>query len=165
MANQTLPAGAVQLTVNQADIDRIVRKLDGMQGAALQKKEAAAIQGAVKLLVNPIRSQTPERTRRLWWSVKVRKLRPRRTNLGSVGIGSGTLKVSALSGLSAGEVAAYAVGPTAPYRHLVIRGHRIVTPGGHDTGRRTRPNAFVDRAVDPLEGQVRSFIDSQVKGF
>jgi hypothetical protein len=53
------------------------------------------------------------------------------------------------------------VGPTARYRHLVIRGHRIV--GHHtgegrattvakraglvDSGRRTRANPFVDRAI------------------
>ena len=148
MANQTLPAGAVQLTVNQADIDRIVKRIDKLKGEPLAKRERAAISGAVRMLVTPIRSQTPERTRRLWWSVKVRALRKRSWQAGPL---SGT------------ELAAYAVGPTAPYRHLVIRGHRIVTPGGRDTGRRSRKDPFVDRAVDPLEGQVRSFIDAQMK--
>lgn len=36
------------------------------------------------------------------------------------------------------------VGPRDPKSHLVIRSHRIVTRGGHDTGRRTRPNPYVD---------------------
>lgn len=39
-------------------------------------------------------------------------------------------------------------GPLAPHRHLVIRDHRIVTPGGRDTGRRTTGNPFVDAAVE-----------------
>lgn len=150
MANKTLPSGAVQLTVNQADIDRIVKRLDKWKDRPLQERERKAIQGALSLLVGPIRAQTPEITRRLWSSVKVRKLRSRGVTVG---------------GLSAGEVAAYAAGPTARYRHLVIRGHRIVTRGGRDTGRRSRKDPFVDRAVDPLEGQLRSFIDNTMKGF
>lgn len=40
------------------------------------------------------------------------------------------------------------VGPLAPHRHLVIRPHRIVTPGKRDTGRRTTGNPFVDAAVE-----------------
>jgi len=44
--------------------------------------------------------------------------------------------------------AAAVAGPRAPHRHLVIRGHRIVTRSGVDTGRRSRSNPFVDRAVD-----------------
>ncbi|TAL42569.1 MAG: hypothetical protein EPN91_07950 [Salinibacterium sp.] len=34
------------------------------------------------------------------------------------------------------------------HRHLVIRGHRIVTRSGIDTGRMSRANPFVNRATD-----------------
>jgi len=54
----------------------------------------------------------------------------------------------ALSGHDGRTIGTAIAGPNAPYRHLVIRGHRIVTPGGRDTGRRSRANPFVDRAVD-----------------
>lgn len=41
------------------------------------------------------------------------------------------------------------VGPTAPHRHLVIRGHEIVghKPNKVRTGKRTKANPFVDRAM------------------
>jgi hypothetical protein len=41
-------------------------------------------------------------------------------------------------------------GAKGAHRHLVIRGHRIVTISGHDTGRRSRANPFVDRAIEPI---------------
>lgn len=47
--------------------------------------------------------------------------------------------------------AAALAGPTGrmgAHRHLVIRGHDIVTRSDFNTGRRTRANPFVDRATD-----------------
>ena len=60
-------------------------------------------------------------------------------------------------GLFSGESIAY-VTPMAPHRHLIIRGHRIVTPGGRDTGRRTKPNPFVDRAAKGFEKQAADLV-------
>ena len=44
--------------------------------------------------------------------------------------------------------AAAIAGPRARHAHLVIRGHRIVTRSGVDTGRTAKSNPFVDRATD-----------------
>lgn len=40
------------------------------------------------------------------------------------------------------------------HRHLVIRGHRIVTRSGNDTGRRSKANPFVDRVVDERQSLI-----------
>lgn len=48
-----------------------------------------------------------------------------------------------------GGTSSAVVGPTAPHRHLVIRGHEIVghKPNKVRTGKRTKGNPFVDRAM------------------
>ena len=61
---------------------------------------------------------------------------------------------------SLGTLTKALVGPTAPHRSLVIAGHRIVTPGGRDTGRRTRPNPFVEAAASQhMEEAIRLVSD------
>jgi hypothetical protein len=54
------------------------------------------------------------------------------------------------------------VGPRAGHRHLVIRGHRIVTHTGRNTGRRSRANDFVSRAVAAHEGAARAAIAREI---
>jgi hypothetical protein len=53
-----------------------------------------------------------------------------------------------------GRMGVALAGPTAPHRHLVIRGHRIVAHNGTFTGRTSKPNPFVDRAVEPIKAAV-----------
>lgn len=50
------------------------------------------------------------------------------------------------------------MGPTAPHRHLLIRGHRIVTPGGRYTGRMTKANPYVDRAASGHERKAADIV-------
>ena len=47
-----------------------------------------------------------------------------------------------------GEIVAQTVGPNDHKRHLLIQGHRIVTPGGRDLGRRSRAFPYVNDLVD-----------------
>lgn len=124
------PPVRVEVTVNPRDIARITKRLDKWQGAELHKRMQKAIEGGLKLLVNPIKAQTPVFTGHLRSGVKAKALRKR-----------------------PGEAAAYKVGPTSPHRHLVIRG----------TSRGVEANPFVDRAVQPLEGQVKAYIEEQIK--
>lgn len=49
------------------------------------------------------------------------------------------------------------------HRHLVIRGHRIVTHAGADTGLRSRPNPFVDRAVEPIAGLIVEAVKRELR--
>ena len=63
---------------------------------------------------------------------------------------------AAAFGITTDYNTAVLVGPMhniAPHRHLIISGHRIVTPGGRYTGRRTSPNPFMDRASDGIQKQ------------
>jgi hypothetical protein len=62
----------------------------------------------------------------------------------------------------AGEVAAYTVGARAPHAHLVIPGHRIVTPGGRDTGRRSQAFPFVDPVIDREAASLQAQLSSDV---
>ena len=151
------PPISVQVTVDQRDIDRITRRLDKWQGKPLETRMAKAIQGGLTLLRGPIRAAAigpgnerapKDATGKLRAAVQVWALKKRR-----------------------GEAAAYAVGPrggrskrlnVAPHRHLVIRGHRMVTHSGQVVGFVTG-QPFVDEAVAPLWGQVRSFIDEQIR--
>jgi hypothetical protein len=77
--------------------------------------------------------------------------------------------VSARKGIASKPLPAAVVGPRAPYRHLVIDGHRIVGHGGRfgrggkDTGRRSRANDFVDRGIKGQEARVKLFVQRQLE--
>ena len=63
------------------------------------------------------------------------------------------------------EMAVATVGTThgrAPHRYLVTRGHRIVGHTGIDTGKRSRPNPFVDDVYRRYGAEVQSFIVKQI---
>lgn len=121
-----MPGHALSFEVDAKAIARIKRKLEKAQGKPLEEKMRRATLAAADLLVSPIRAAGPRnQTGLLRRTVRARAARK------SFGVRS----IGAL------------VGPTAPHRHLIIRGHRIVTPGGRYTGRRTAPNPYVDRAA------------------
>lgn len=130
---------AISATLDQKAMARADKRLAGYMGKPLQRRaQQAYIEGA-RLMVGPARQQIRaaglRKTGRFQRSVKARRPRQR-----------------------AGEMAAASVGPTAPHRHLLIRGHRIVTPGGRDTGRRTVAHPVVDRAFSVVGEQVLDFI-------
>lgn len=147
---------SVQITVNPRDIARISKRLSKWQGKPLEQRMDKAIRAGLSLMVRPIRAKAPQpgheraprdATGQLAGSVQVWKLRKR-----------------------VGEVAAYAVGPRggrsktlkiAPHRHLVIRGHRMVTHAGAQVGF-VQGNPFVDEAVGSMEPSVRAFISEQI---
>jgi len=133
---------SLYITFRQSDINRIDKWLSKWEGAPLQLRETKATQGGLKLLLNPIRALTPVgKTGNLLKSDKARVL-PKRW----------------------GEVGAFAVGPTAHHRHLVIQGHRIVghRPNLVDTGKRSTPNPFVYDATEPLMSEVDSFVEAEM---
>lgn len=114
--------------VSQTDVARIKRKFQRASGKGLYASMQRANLAAGDLIAGRVKQAAPRRTGLLRAAVKSR-LEPRK------GIG--------------GKSTAVLVGPTAKahHRHLIISGHRIVTPGGRFTGRRTAPNPFVDRAA------------------
>lgn len=129
--------GAVQIELNPRDIERVRKRFEQYRGAPLQKRMQMATLAAANLLRGPISAAAP--------------VGP------ATDVKQGYLKRSTKARQSSRRygtdiafgVAAF-VGPTAPEAHLVIRGHRIVTPGGRYLGRSTRANDYVDRAVSPL---------------
>lgn len=109
-----------QVEVTFRNTARVVARLEKLRGRPLADRLNQGALEAARLVAEKIKAEAPVKTGKLKGSVRASK--------GSRG-------------------GAYA-GPGAPHRHLVIRGHRIVTPGGRDTGRRSKANPFPGRAAD-----------------
>ena len=143
----------MRLELDQKPLARGYAMLDRYRDAPLQKRMAKAVLAAAKVMEGPIRDATPVSHDKdpggLRKSVKARPWRSRKTFVE----GKGWRTQSSTEAN---------VGPLAPHRRLVIRGHRIVTRGGRDTGRRTRPNPYVDmvaarqykRAIEAMRAAV-----------
>jgi hypothetical protein len=134
-----MAAPAISVTLDQKAMARADKRLAGYMGKPLQRRaQQAYIEGA-RLMVRPTRQQIRaaglRKTGRFEKSVKARKPR-----------------------LRSGEMAVASVGPVDAKRHLLVRGHRIVTPGGRDTGRRTVAHPVVDRAFAQVGQQALDFI-------
>lgn len=122
--------GAVEWAIDERQLAAFRKGLERYRGLPLERRLGKGTLAAARYLARPIRAATPRGpTGNLRRSVGARQARRR------VGLG----RYEATMG-------AY-VGPTAPHRHLVIRGHRIVTRGGRDTGRRARADPYVDAVV------------------
>lgn len=121
--------GAVSFEIDEKAIARVVKSAERFRGLPLRQRMAKGTLKAADLMVPPIKAEGP---RNVTGQLRRKtRARPAKKRMGSA-------LVPTLGALA---------GPTSPHRHLVIRGHRIVTRGGRDTGRRTRPNDYVDRAV------------------
>lgn len=121
--------GAVSFDLDEAALARITAKVERYRGLPLRQRMAKATLKGADLMVPYIKAEGP---RNVTGHLRRKtRARPAKKRIGS------TLQPT-LGALA---------GPTSPHRHLVIRGHRIVTRGGRDTGRRTQPNDYVDRAV------------------
>lgn len=114
------------------------------EGVQLHKIIDKAIGKEVKTMVPPLRaaelaSGIHNRSRRHYRSIKARKPR-----------------------LRAGEVTAWTVGPSGPVAHLLVDGHRIVTPGGRDTGNRTRAFPYPEGVFDRYGPAIAERVSSEV---
>ena len=120
--------------VNQKDVARVRRKFERASGKSLHASMNRATLATGDLIASRVKQAAPRgATGNLRRSVNARNQRSR-------GVFGLTIR--------GGHTTSVLVGPRhaiAPHRHLIIRGHRIVTPGGRFTGRRTAPNPFVDR--------------------
>ena len=119
-------SGAFRLELSEKDFARGRAMVDRYQGKALMTRMQKATLGAAKTLEAPMRQATPKVTGHLRRKTRAQQISQR------VGFRTYVRSVNA------------DVGPRSPHRHLVIRGHRIVTRGGRDTGRRSRANPYVD---------------------
>lgn len=101
---------------DQRSIKRARDMVDKYRGKRLAERLTRGAVQATRMLVNPLRAVASRDKGEHVRSIKARAAR---------GIGG-------------------IVGPTDRKRHLVIQPHRIVTPGGRDTGRKTVGNPYVD---------------------
>lgn len=113
----------LSVELDQKAVARVHKQLAKLDKPGIADRLNKGTLAALRILAPSVKAAAPHRTGTLAGSVKVRKART-------------------------GEMGAL-LGPGTSYRHLVIRPHRIVTPGGRDTGRKTTGNPFIDRAVEP----------------
>lgn len=132
-------AGRVEWSMSDRQLAAFKKRVERYRGRPLRERTGRGAMAAGQYLARPIRAASPVRTGKLKRSVKVKAVRAK-AGFGQTAFGANATTV-------------ILVGPTAPHRHLVIRGHRIVTRGGRDLGRRTRPNPYVDRAIAAHKAQ------------
>jgi hypothetical protein len=131
----------VRLELDQKSLQRGYAMLDRYRDAPLQKRMSKAALAAAKVLEGPIRDASPVSNDKdpggLRRSVRARPWQVRKTFVEGKGWRS-----RSTSEANVGPVGGKRGG--GGHGRLVIRGHRIVTRGGRDTGRRTRKNPYVD---------------------
>ena len=131
----TQAGSLAEAKLDERSYQRALKRLEKYEGRKFtQRMEAAYLAGA-RLTVSPMRRRAPKRTGLLGRKVSTRKARPPSGYFVRVGTKS-----------------------RAPHAGLVAKGHRIVTPGGRDTGRRARANPFVQETISSYEGRVIDFI-------
>lgn len=128
--------GVIQLQLDQKAVGRALARLENFRDEPLHIRMDKATKAAGALLVAPMQAAAPRKTGRLRKSIASRTVRNRDKAVFAKGT---TMALGADRVALVGPRAS----PWAPHRHLVIQGHRIVTRGGRDTGRRTAPNPFV----------------------
>ena len=140
-----MPGPLVSVTLDERQYAAALRRIAKYEGRELHRRvQQAYIEGA-RLLVRPLRAASPVGpTGNLRRSIKARADRLRANEMSVVTVGT--------------------THRTAPHRYLVTGGHRIVghRPNKVDTGRRSRPNPFVDDVYRRHGAEVQSFITRQV---
>lgn len=128
---------------DRAGMSRVDRFLGGYEGVQLERRMTAAMLKELRPLAAKIRvaeraSGIHNRSGRHVRSIRV--TRPRGQT---------------------GEIV-FSVGPHDRIRHLLIRGHRIVTPGGRDTGRRSQAFDYVGPVISAEMPQLMGKLGSDV---
>ena len=126
MVGGAAASGSFRLELDQRSLQRGRSLLDRYRDQSLMVRMQKATLAAAKVLEGPIKQATPKVTGGLRRKTRAAQISQR--------IGYRQYAKSANAD----------VGPRSGHRHLVIRGHRIVTHTGRDTGRRSRANPYVD---------------------
>lgn len=141
------PRAPITLELDTAALKRFRKRVERYQGLPLAQRMQKGTLEAARMLVPPVRAAAPKGPT---GNLK-RKV---------------TAKQHAFRGTFTGRTKTMdaVVTSTAPHRHLVIRGHRIVTPGGRDTGRRSVANPFVDEATQPRAAEAMRIVSRAIFG-
>ena len=161
-----MPTEPITVELDVKALARFQKRVARYQGMPLAKRMQKGALEAARLLVAPVRTAAPKGpTGNLRRSIRAGSYRDMKSGL-KTSLLSGSGVKTVLFGSDAFIASAY-VGPSsrvAPHRHLVIRGHRIVTPGGRDTGRRTTGNPFVDSAAAPRAAEAMRVVSRAIFG-
>ena len=131
----TLAGSLAEAKLDERSYQAALKRLEKYEGRKFTQRMEAAYRTGTQLTVSPMRRRAPKKTGLLAGKISVRKRRPPTGYFIQIGSKS-----------------------RAPHAGLVSKGHRIVTPGGRDTGRRARANPFVEETISGYEGRVISFI-------
>jgi hypothetical protein len=147
-----MPAPAISVELDVKAIRRMQKRAERFRGLPLGQRMQKGTLEAMRLLVAPVKRETPVSNDKdpggLRNKVKARQSRARDV------FGNMTKQKTYGAELTS----------TARHRHLVIRGHRIVTPGGRDTGRRSTANPFIDRAAEPRKEEAMRIVSRAIFG-
>ena len=150
-----MATGPITVKLDTRALKAFRKRVERYQGQPLERRLSLGVLEAARLLVPPVRANAPKGpTGNLRKSIRAGASSRR---------GGDDLVTRASKGAL---VTAY-VGPSsrkAPHRHLVIRGHRIVTTTGRDTGRRSVANPFVDEAVRSRQGEALRVVSRALFG-
>lgn len=130
-----MPSQPLTATLDQRSYDRAMARLAKYEGRPFKTRMEAAFLAGTRLAVSPMKRSAPRRSGLLSRKVSTRKRKPPMGYFVQTGTKS-----------------------RAPHAGLVAKGHRIVTPGGRDTGRRTAGHPFVEQTISGYEGRIIGFI-------
>jgi hypothetical protein len=139
--------GPITVEMDTAALKRFRKRVERYQGLPLSQRMQKGTLEAARMLVPYVRSAAP--------------VGPTGTLRRKV-----TAKQHAFRGTFTGRTKTMdaVVTSTARHRHLVIRGHRIVTPGGRDTGQRSVANPFIDEAAKPRAAEAMRVVSRAIFG-
>jgi len=133
----TQPGSLVEARLDERSYNAAMKRLEKYEGRKFTKRMEAAYLAGGRLAVSPMKRRAPGSLAK---KVTTRKGRPPSGYFIQVGTKS-----------------------RRPHAGLVAKGHRIVTPGGRDTGRRTRPNPYVEDTIAAYEGRIIKFISEATR--
>ena len=155
-------AGPIVIKLDTRALNAFRKRVERYQGKPLRYRMDRGVLEAAKLLAPSVRAAAPKGpTGNLKRRVRAARISNGGPSLKKLAAGRGG---GAFFGATEGGLSGAVVGSTAPHRHLVIRGHRIVTPGGRDTGRMSTANPFVDSAVKPRAAEAMRVVSRAIFG-
>lgn len=142
-----MPTGPISIELDIKSLARFRKRVERYQGMPLAKRMQKGTLEAARLLVPAVKAAAPVGPT---GNLRKRVTAKQHAFRGFIGGRQQTLDAVVTS--------------TAPHRHLVIRGHRVVTPGGRDTGRHSIPNPFIDNAAKPRAAEAMRVVSRAIFG-
>ena len=165
-----MAAPAIQVTIDKKALDKAIANIAKYEGRPLERRAKQAYIAGARLLDRSIRNQAPVGpTGNLRRSVSARSNRLRAGEMAAATVGT-RFKIARHRHLVVDGTKPHTLAPKRPGKgpwvaFLDERGGDIngfVGPGRYVKHPGSKANPFVDRAVQPLIGEVQSFINARV---